>query len=163
MPADFQPDPKLDLVLDRVVDIAPEKVWAAWTRPELLKQWFTPAPWQTLECEIDLRPGGRFHTVMRGPEGPAFSNTGCYLEIVPNRKLVWTGALVAGYRPQANVGALPFLLTAIIALTPEGGGTRYHVNALHGDEAACRKHAQMGFVDGWGKALDQLVALMKRA
>ena len=53
-----QPDPKLDLVLERVVDVAPTLVWAAWTRPEYLKQWFTPAPWQTVDCEIDLRPGG---------------------------------------------------------------------------------------------------------
>ena len=162
MPDIVQPDPKLDLVLERVVDIAPEKVWEAWTQPALLKQWFTPAPWQTLECEIDLRPGGRFYTVMRGPEGPAFNNNGCYLEIVPNRRLVWTGALVAGYRPQANVGALPFLLTAVIELQPEGSGTRYTATGMHGDEASCRKHAQMGFISGWGRALDQLVALMKQ-
>jgi uncharacterized protein YndB with AHSA1/START domain len=38
-------DPKLDLVLERVVDVPPRLVWAAWTRPEHLKKWFTPAPW----------------------------------------------------------------------------------------------------------------------
>ena len=46
-----------------------ELVWKAWTMPEHLKKWFTPAPWQTVECEIDLRPGGIFRTVMRSPEG----------------------------------------------------------------------------------------------
>ena len=45
------PDPELDLVLDREVDVAPELVWRAWTEPELLTQWFTPKPWET--------PGGR--------------------------------------------------------------------------------------------------------
>ena len=54
----FTPNPALDLVLERTIAVAPEKVWAAWTQPELLMQWFTPAPWKTVACEIDLRPGG---------------------------------------------------------------------------------------------------------
>ena len=93
-------DPKLDLVLERVVDVPPNLVWAAWTRPDYVKKWFTPAPWQTIDCEIDLRPGGIFCTVMRSPEGQDFPNTGCYLEVIENEKLVWTAALTAGYRPQ---------------------------------------------------------------
>ena len=94
-----QLDPKLDLVLERVVDVPPELVWAAWTRPEYIKKWFTPVPWQTVDCEIDLRPGGIFRTVMRSPEGQEFPNSGCYLEVIENKKLVWTAALTAGYRP----------------------------------------------------------------
>src|SRR4051812_21279144 len=46
-------DPKTDLVLERVVDVAPELVWKAWTTPDDLKRWFTPAPWKTVDCEID--------------------------------------------------------------------------------------------------------------
>jgi uncharacterized protein YndB with AHSA1/START domain len=38
------PDPKLDLVLERVVDVPPDLVWAAWTRSEYIKKWFTPLP-----------------------------------------------------------------------------------------------------------------------
>ena len=41
----------------------------AWTHPEHLKRWFTPAPWTTVDCEIDLRPGGIFRTTMRSPDG----------------------------------------------------------------------------------------------
>ena len=92
-------DPKLDLVLERIVDASPELVWTAWTEPEHLEKWFTPAPWTTVDCEIDLRPGGLFRTVIRSPEGQDHPNVGCYLEIVPNRKLVWTDALEAGFRP----------------------------------------------------------------
>ena len=53
-----QTNPKLDLILERVVDVPREIVWAAWTKPEHIKKWFTPAPWKTVDCEIDLRPGG---------------------------------------------------------------------------------------------------------
>ena len=43
----WKPDPKLDLVLERVVDVPRELVWAAWTKPEHIVKWFTPAPWTT--------------------------------------------------------------------------------------------------------------------
>jgi len=156
----YQPDPKLDLVLERVVDVAPNLVWAAWTRPEYVKQWFTPAPWQTVDCKIDLRAGGVFRTVMRSPEGQEFPNEGCYLEVIENEKLVWTAALKPGYRPQTATSEL--LFTAVILLRPHGAGTKYTAIAIHGDEEGARKHATMGFHDGWGKALDQLIALAKK-
>jgi uncharacterized protein YndB with AHSA1/START domain len=158
-PITHNPDPKLDLVLERVVDVPPKLVWAAWTTPEYLKKWFTPAPWQTVDCEIDLRPGGIFRTVMRSPEGQELSHAGCYLEVVENEKLVWTGALGPGYRPQ-KAGFAP-LFTAVILFEPHGPGTKYTAIAIHGEEEAAKTHAEMGFQDGWGKALDQLVALAK--
>ena len=52
-------DPELDLVLERVVDVRPELVWQAWTRPEHIVNWFTPDPWKTIACEIDLRAVAR--------------------------------------------------------------------------------------------------------
>ena len=55
-------DPKLDLVLERVVDVPVHLVWKAWTEPEHLKPWFCPKPWYVSECEIDLRPGGMLRT-----------------------------------------------------------------------------------------------------
>src|SRR5713226_713595 len=94
-----QPDTKLDLLLERIVEVPRELVWRAWTTPELVKKWFTPAPWTTVDCEINLRPGGIFRTVMRSPEGQTFPNVGCYLEIVENERLIWTNALAPGYRP----------------------------------------------------------------
>ncbi len=93
------PSLDLDLQLEREVDVPPEAVWAAWTQPDQLVKWFTPAPWTTAECQIDLRPGGMFRTVMRSPEGEDFPNVGCYLEVVPYERLVWTSALAPGYRP----------------------------------------------------------------
>ena len=46
-------DPELDLILERVVDVGPERVWRAWTEPEHLVKWFTPRPWETIDCAID--------------------------------------------------------------------------------------------------------------
>lgn len=158
-------DPKLDLVLERIVDVPRELVWTAWTTPEHLKKWFTPAPWMTADCEIDLRPGGIFRTVMRSPEGQEFPGVGCFLEIIPNEKLVWTNALAPGYRPATTSTAAAecdqFPFTAVITLEPHGTGTRYTALVMHQDEGGCKKHAEMGFQEGWGKALEQLVAVVK--
>lgn len=150
------PDPKLDLVLERIVDVPPELVWLAWTTPEHICKWFTPKPWTTTSCEIDLRPGGAFKAIMCSPEGKEFPNVGCYLEVVPNRRLVFTDALLPGYRPSAN----PFF-TAVMEIEPAGKGTRYRATAIHRDEDSRKKHEEMGFHTGWGAALDQLVALAK--
>jgi uncharacterized protein YndB with AHSA1/START domain len=145
-----------DLVLERFVDVPPEKVFEAWTTPEIIVKWFTPDPWKTLSCEIDLVPGGKFNSVMQSPEGQEFPNFGSVLEVVPGRKLVFTDTLLAGFRPSAN----PFM-TAIVEIIPEGTGTRYRATALHKDEETKKKHEEMGFHDGWGKALDQLVEVIK--
>jgi uncharacterized protein YndB with AHSA1/START domain len=159
-----QPDPKLDLLLERTIDVPPELVWRAWTTPEHIKKWFTPAPWKTVECEIDLRPGGAFRTVMRSPEGQDFPSVGCYLEIVEMRKLVWTNALLPGYRPNESPASCPdesFYFTCVIALEAHGNGTKYSALAIHAEAAARKRHEDMGFHDGWNAALEQLVALAK--
>jgi uncharacterized protein YndB with AHSA1/START domain len=167
---DDLPDPKLDLQFERLVDIPPELVWAAWTRPEHIKHWFTPAPWKTIECEIDLRPGGIFSTMMQSPEGANFPNIGCYLELVENRRLVFTNAMAPGFRPASpeiaggennteTGGAFAF--TAVVSMEPQAAGCRYTATVLHQSERGCRQHAAMGFETGWSKALEQLVAYMQ--
>lgn len=149
-------DPSLDLVLERTVDVPPALVWKAWTEPEHLKKWFTPRPWTTPECEIDLRPGGLFRTVMRSPEGEDHDNVGCYLEIVPERKLVFTDALGPGYRPKGTA-----FMTAVVTMEPAGEGTLYRAVAIHGSPETRKSHEEMGFHEGWATALDQLVEVAK--
>lgn len=149
-------DPRLDLELKREVPVPPRLVWRAWTEPELVKQWFTPAPWKTVACEIDLRPGGKFRTVMRGPGGEENDSTGCFLAVEPEKLLVFTDALGPGYRP-TGAG----FMTASVSLLPTATGTLYTALAVHKDEAARKQHEEMGFHQGWGTALDQLVALAK--
>lgn len=155
-------NPKLDLLLERVVDVSPELVWKAWTIPEHLKEWFCPKPWAVTECEIDLRKGGLFRTIMQGPDGESFENFGCYLEIIPNQKLIWTDALEADYRPNLrNNSCIDGHFTAELILTPYNGKTKYTVIARHGNEETCRQHNERGFQEGWGAALEQLVAYVK--
>lgn len=158
LPHGFTPDPERDLVLTREIDVPPEAVWRAWTEPDRVEQWFTPRPWQTTECEIDLQPGGIFRTVMRGPDGEEGGGSGCYLEVVPHERLIWTGALGPGFRPNPRE-AMPvdMTFTAIIAMEPTATGTRYTAAVMHADAAGARQHDEMGFFDGWGAALDQLV------
>jgi uncharacterized protein YndB with AHSA1/START domain len=91
------------------------------------------------------------------------NGVGCYLEIVENEKLVWTNVLAPGYRPVATMESelecenVPF--TAVISLEPHAQGTKYTALAIHGSETGRKKHDEMGFHEGWGAALDQLVAL----
>ena len=94
-----QIDPDLDLVLDREIDVPVDLVWKVWTTPEHLQHWFVPKPWTITDCTIDLRPGGAFNTVMRSPEGEEFPNSGCYLEVVPFERLIFTDTLLPGFRP----------------------------------------------------------------
>jgi uncharacterized protein YndB with AHSA1/START domain len=81
-----------ELVLNRIINVPPEKVFEAWTDPELLKQWFAPLPWTTPVAETDVRPGGSSLIMMRGPDGNEFPNRGVYLEVVRNERLVFTDA-----------------------------------------------------------------------
>ena len=127
-------------------------------------KWFTPAPWKTIDAEIDPRPGGIFRTVMRGPNGETGGGgVGCVLEAVPNERFVWTTALGPGFRPNA-VPEGGFHFTGIIELLPASAagaisGTLYRATGRHATQANADQHAAMGFEVGWGMALDQLAAL----
>ena len=100
---------------------------------------------------------------MQSPDGERFPSEGCYLDVVPNRRLVWTSVLKGGYRPSNDPSGGPDF-TCILTFEPagaDGNSTRYTAHAMHRNADGAQAHAQMGFQDGWGKALDQLVALMQ--
>lgn len=145
-----------ELMIERLIDAPPEKVYRAWTEPALLKQWFTPKPWTVASAEMDLRPGGANVIVMRSPEGQEFPNRGVYLEIVKNQKLVFTDAYVRAWQPSAK----PFM-TGIITFENFGGKTKYTARVLHWNMADRKQHEEMGFHQGWGQSTDQLAALVR--
>ena len=92
-------DGALDLKISRHMAVPRVKLWQAWSDPALLVQWWCPKPWTTEVRAFDLRPGGAFHTVMRGPDGGISDNPGVFLEVVPMERLVSTSTLTAGWRP----------------------------------------------------------------
>ncbi|MEN9537790.1 MAG: hypothetical protein RLZZ126_25, partial [Pseudomonadota bacterium] len=110
-----------------------------------------------------LRPGGAFNFTIAGPDGARFEHFGCFLDLQPGKRLVWTTALAGGWRPLPQADWPPNF-TCILTLEPvqvDGApGCRYTAEALHASADAARKHAEMGFSDGWGKATDQLVQML---
>jgi uncharacterized protein YndB with AHSA1/START domain len=88
--------------------------------------------------QMDVRPGGVFRTLMRGPDGEEFTVQGIFLEVVENERIVFTDVLKAGYRPAQN----PFF-TAIITLEEHAGGTKFTARALHKDEANREKLSKL--------------------
>lgn len=151
------PDPALTLAVERTLDAPRSAVWRCWTEPALMKQWFCPKPWRLAEAEVDLRPGGRMDLVMQGPEGQSMPSSGCYLEVVPQSRLVFTDSFTAGYLPSAQ----PFM-TAVVELSDAGAGrTRLVWTARHATPETVRQHLEMGFEAGWNAAVDQLEALAK--
>jgi uncharacterized protein YndB with AHSA1/START domain len=146
-----------ELVLTRLINAPREKVYRAWTEPELLKQWFAPKPYTTPIVEIDVRPGGSAYFVMRGPDGKDLPNHGVYLEVVPNERLVSTDAYVKAWEPSEK----PFM-TLILTFEDEGGKTRYTARVRHWTVADREAHEKMGFHEGWGLCADQLEALVEK-
>ncbi len=147
------------LSFTRIIDAPPSKVFDAWTKPELITQWFAPKPYTTPKAEIDLRVGGANNITMRSPEGQDMPNQGTYLEIVPNRKLVFTDAFSAGFVP--NSGA-PFMVGMIELEDAPGGKTKYTATVQHWTREATEQHKAMGFFEGWGQCTDQLNQLVSR-
>jgi uncharacterized protein YndB with AHSA1/START domain len=146
-----------ELVLTRLIDAPPAKVFRAWTDPELLKQWFAPLPYTTPVAELDVRPGGANFIVMRGPDGKDLPNRGVYLEVVENERLVVTDAYTKAWEPSEK----PFM-TLILTFENVGGKTRYTARVRHWSVADREAHEKMGFHEGWGQCTDQLAALVAK-
>jgi len=149
----FESHAGLDLTFAREMSITVERLWEALTDPEILRRWFLAAPYELLECEVDVRPGGAFHTVVRAPDGRRFDRTECFLEVMEPTRLVWTSVLAGGFRP--NPETLAYTTTIVLAGTD--AGSRFTAVALHADAATCDRHREMGFDSGWDAALDQLL------
>ncbi|KQS72598.1 polyketide cyclase [Rhizobium sp. Leaf371] len=143
-----------DLVITRHIAASPNALFRCWTEPALIRQWFVPRPWTIASAEIDLRVGGANLIVMQSPEGEEMPNRGVYLEIVPDRKIVFTDAYIHAWTPSEK----PFM-TGIITFEPEDGGTRYTARVRHWTKTDRDAHEQMGFHEGWGQCADQLAAL----
>jgi len=146
-----------ELMITRLIDAPREKLFRAWTDPALYKQWCAPLPWTIPVAELDVRPGGSNYIVMRSPDGTDYPNSGVYLDVVPNERLVFTDAFTKAWEPSEKA-----FMTAIVTFEDEGGKTRYTARALHWSVADREQHEQMGFITGWNQCADQLEALVAK-
>lgn len=150
-------DPETDLQIERLIKAAPETIWRCWEEPELFKQWFTPPAVETVECENDLRAGGRAYNVMKLPDGTLFENDGCFVLAERFKRLVYTDGMLPGFRPAPDC-----FMVADVRLIPQDHGTLYHAHVMHRTAENRQKHEEMGFSEGWGITLDQLSDLASR-
>ncbi len=146
------------LTISRYINASPSRVWTAWSTAEQLEKWWIPAPIECRVIQLDLRPGGGFETKMREDDDKFKPHiNGCFLDIIPEKRLVFTTVLADGWQPIE-----PWLaLTAIITFEAEGQGTRYSARVLHRNAADSSKHEEMGFHEGWGATIDQLATFIE--
>lgn len=146
-----------ELVITRLIDAPRDKVFRAWTEAALLQRWMAPRPWTLSGAELDPRPGGVFAFAMHGPDGESFQNTGVFLEVIPNEKIVTTDAYGPGWIPSDGA---PFF-TAIMTFEDQDGKTLYTARARHWTDEALEQHRAMGFEEGWGQTAAQLEEVAK--
>jgi uncharacterized protein YndB with AHSA1/START domain len=151
----FNPD--LDLTISRVIRAPRSLVWSAWTDPVSFEQWWIPAPARCKVVDMEMRPGGAFVTRMSEAGGDFTPHLdACFLDIADGERIVFTNALVGGWRPAEQ----PFM-TAIVTLQDHPDGTDYAAHVMHRKNADRNMHAEMGFYDGWGTVVEQLAKLVE--
>jgi uncharacterized protein YndB with AHSA1/START domain len=144
----------LTLRLERLIAAPPERVFAAWTQPELLAQWSSPPGISIEGGDLDLRVGGLWRVVMRAEGGSTREAFGTYREIVPAKRLVYTHAWHVGG------GTTPETVLTV-EFRAEGKGTRLVLTQTGFESAESRD----GHRIGWSSSIDNLENLFaeKRA
>jgi uncharacterized protein YndB with AHSA1/START domain len=150
-------NPDLDLTLQRVIRAPRAVVWRAWTDPSRLARWWLPAPATCRVDRLEPRPGGGLVTRM-SEDGVDFVPhiDASFLVVDEPERLVFTNAVDSAWRPAHPA---PVAMTAEIVLGEHPDGTDYRVVVRHGDPAARARHAELGFLDGWGSVTAQLAAV----
>jgi uncharacterized protein YndB with AHSA1/START domain len=142
-----------EIVLLRDFDAPRERVFAAWTRPELLARWWGPGRFTLPVCEVDLRPGGAYRFVMRGPDGREFPVGGVYREVVPPERLVYTSRLDLE-------GAPSFEGTVTATFADRDGRTTLTLRTLYETREQRDAALRMQMAEGYGESFDRLDAAL---
>jgi len=150
-------DPKTDLSFTRILPVPRQLVWECWTKAEHMPHFFVPRPHTLKDVDLDVRPGGRSNSVFV-VDGNEMANKGVYLEVIDGKRLVFTDFYTEGWKPNPDA-----FMTAIIDLEDaEGGGTKYTATARHRTPETREAHEKMGFYNGWGTVVDQLVEYIQK-
>jgi uncharacterized protein YndB with AHSA1/START domain len=111
----------LVLRIERVLDAPPERIFAAWTDPVVLRRWWASQPdWSAADASTDVRVGGHYRLSMRDADGGVRSVAGEYIEVDPPRRLRYTWAWES-HGDSEEVGARTLITVEFVA---EGAGTR---------------------------------------
>jgi len=99
-----------EIVMTRVFDAPRQMLFDAFTKPELVPEWLTGRPDHSMPiCEIDLRVGGAYRYVWRGPDGQEMSSIGVFREVVPPERVVATERFEPSWYPGENVNTTTFV------------------------------------------------------
>lgn len=147
-----EPEADREVVITRVFDAPARLLFEAYSKPEHIMRWFGPVGWPVTLCEMDFRVGGRFRFAMTGPSGK--QNTpfgGEYLEIVPNRKIVYDNGF-------ETPGAGRMVVT--VTYDEKDGKTTLTIHTLFESIAMRNSHMSRGYEQGTNSGLDQLADLV---
>ncbi len=137
-----------EVVITRVFDAPARLLFEAYSKPEHVTKWFGPKGWPVTLCEMDFRKGGRFRFALTGPDGKQGTPFGGeYLEIVPNRKIVYDNGF-------ETPGAEKMVVT--ITYEEQAGKTTLTIHTLFASVAMKNEHVGGGYERGVGSGLDQL-------
>jgi uncharacterized protein YndB with AHSA1/START domain len=146
------------LTLTRTLKAPRELVFAAWTDPAHLAQWWAPKNFTNPICEADARPGGRWHIVMRAPDGPFSGDYPCggvYEHVDPPRRLAFTNNALA---PDGSVIMRGF---TSVTFEEQDGNTVLTLETRALPLIPPMVQAIKGMDQGWSESLDKLVAHME--
>jgi uncharacterized protein YndB with AHSA1/START domain len=141
-----------EVVITRIFDAPARIVFEAWTTPELLMRWWTPASFGItfISCEADVRTGGTYRFVMGHPSfDQPMAFHGKYLEVVPGKKLVWT-----------NEEGEPGSVTTV-TFEEKDGKTHLRLSDVHPSKAALDAELESGAISGYPEQFNQLDILLK--
>lgn len=137
-----------ELTLERKIPAARDRVFAAWTQPELLRRWSAPEGLTIEDGATDLRVGGGWRVVMAEPDGTRHEAYGTYREIAPPERLAYTHAW------KGDAGSSPETVLTV-ELKPEADGTLLVLTQAGFPSPESRD----GHREGWSSALDNLQTL----
>ena len=150
-----------EVCITRDFDASPEAVFAAWTDPARLAQWFAPRGAALTFLECDARPGGAVRYCITGPDGSECWCAGAYRKVVPPRRLVQSMALTDRHGKRLEAGASgkdpewPVETLVTVTFEPIPGGTRLMLRQTAPESVARRT----GAYAGWMSMLDRLGGL----
>jgi len=141
-----------ELAVTRTFNAPARIVFEAWTRPELLKRWWSPKSFGItfVSCEADARTGGRYRFVFSHPAAPQpMEFFGRYLEVTPHSRLVWTNEESGGAGQVTTV-----------TFEEKGGQTRVVMRDLYRSKEALDAAIASGSTGGTGETFEQLDELL---